>query len=52
MPNNGQFLLDEVKKISNDGIFLMKYKMLRMYDFHIDFQFQVKKSLPRDLQMA
>ena len=40
------------KKISNDEIFLKKYKMLRIYDFHIDFQFQVKLSLWRDLQMA
>ena len=42
LSKNGQFLLNEVKKISNDEIFLIKYKMLRMYDFHIDFQFQVK----------
>ena len=25
--------------------------MLRMCDFHIDFQFPAQKSLPRDLQM-
>ena len=52
LSKNGQFLLNEVKKIRNDEIFLTKYKMLRMYDFHIDFQFQVKKLLPRDFQMA
>ena len=42
LSKNGQFLLNEDKKITNDKIFLIKYKMLRMYDFNIDFQFQVK----------
>ena len=32
--------------------FPIKYKMLTAYGFHIDFQFRVKKSLPRDLQMV
>ena len=27
-------------------------KRFRIYDFHIDFQFWTKKSLPRDLQMV
>ena len=51
-PENGPKLLNKVKKIIKDQFFFIKSKMLRMYGFHINFQFPAHKSLPRDLQMA
>ena len=47
----GIFSLNKVWKITNKNKFLMKYKMITVYGFHIDFQFHGQMSLPRDLQM-
>ena len=41
---NVDFLLNKVRKIANKNYFMIKYKMLYIYDFHIDFQFRAKKS--------
>ena len=48
---NGQFLLNEVLKINNKNFLSIKSKMLLTQGFLIDFQFQPKKQLPRDLWM-
>ena len=52
LPKNGRFSLNKVPKIINNPKFFKKYKMLRICDFHKDFQFRAKKSLPRDLKMG
>ena len=52
LSKNGQILVNKVCKMSNKIFFSMKYEMLTAYDFHIDFQFQDQKSLPRDLWMV
>ena len=49
---NGQFLVNKVNKITKDELFFKIYKMCRMYDFHINFQFWGKTALPRDFQMG
>ena len=46
-----QFSVNKVWKMTNKIYFPIKYKMLTVYGFHIDFQFWAKMSLPRDLQM-
>ena len=46
---NGQFSLNEVQKISNKIFFSIKSKMFLAQGFHINFQFWLKKQLPRDL---
>ena len=49
---NGQLLLNKVQKMTNKIFFLIRYKMLTIYGFHIDFQFWTQKWLPWDLQMS
>ena len=48
----GKFSLNEVKKITNKHVFLVKYKICTVYGFHIYFQFRAQKWLPRDYQTA
>ena len=48
---NWQFSENKVWKMTDKFFFPIKYKMLTVYGFHIDFQFWAKMSLPRDLQM-
>ena len=43
LKKNVDFLLNKVRKIANKNFFMIKYKMLYIYDFHIDFQFQAQK---------
>ena len=38
--------------MTNKIFFTIKYKMLKAYGFHINFQFRNQKSFPGDLQMA
>ena len=40
---NGHFSLNKVQKMSNKNFFLIKYKMLTVYGFHMDFQFRAQK---------
>ena len=47
LSKNGEFLLYKVLKIIKDQFFFVKSKLLRMYNFHIDFQFLAQKWLPR-----
>ena len=37
------------QKNENKKLFPLKYKMLKAYGFHIDFEFAAKKLLPWDL---
>ena len=48
---NGQFSLNRVQKINNKIFFSIKSKMFLAQDFHINFQFWLKKQLSRDLWM-
>ena len=43
------FFTKKVQKMSNKNFFFIKYKMLTVYGFHVDFQFRAQKWLPRDL---
>ena len=43
LSKNVVFLLNKVKKIIKDQKNLIKSKLLRMYDFHVDFQFGAQK---------
>ena len=50
---NGRFLLNKVKKKSQETkIFFIKSKLLRMWDFHIDFHFSGQKVTPMGLPDA
>ena len=46
---NDHFSLNKVQKMRNKKFFFIKYKMLKVYGFNMDFQFWAKKWLPRDL---
>ena len=52
LSKNGRFAVNKVRKMKNKKCFPIKYKMLTACGFHIDFQFWVQKSLPRDFQMV
>ena len=43
LSENGQFSPNKVQKITNNQIFFIKSKFLRIYGFHIDFQFPAQK---------
>ena len=49
---NEEILQNKVKKITKDQKNFKSSKMLKMYDFHMNFQFRVLYRLPRDLQIA
>ena len=52
LSKKGQFSLNKVRKMANKNIFSIKYEMITVYGFHIDFQFRGQLSLPRDIQMV
>ena len=52
LSKNGQFSQNKVPKITNKKFFPIKSKMFTIYDFHIDFHFQVHLTTLRVLQMV